>query len=125
MEAQKITKILPHINEVECLNEKDIPVMKELHDVLKKHGALNRFGITLMHQHFEIAEDEVLLETTDIENRVQMIQPVKKHIVDNLEGIETAWRLDTGMPMMSCKCVMRNGHHEHLHLKGEVVTLVC
>lgn len=49
----------------------------ELRDVLKKHNALDRFGITLLHKHFDVADDEIMLETTDVGNRTLHMQPIK------------------------------------------------
>jgi hypothetical protein len=96
---------LPDIGAVEPLNEKNAPVMAELYEVLKRHGALGRFGVTLLHQHFDIAEDEVLLERTDPVSRRQVIEPVKINTLDGKNPIQTSWRLDTGMPSMYCVCV--------------------
>jgi hypothetical protein len=31
--------------------------MQDLYEVLRKPNALRRFGITLLHQHFELAHD--------------------------------------------------------------------
>jgi hypothetical protein len=68
---------LPGADAVIEFSDKDTDFLRELRDVLKKHGVLERFGISLLHTHFDVAEDEVLLETTDIEERTQFIRPVK------------------------------------------------
>jgi hypothetical protein len=107
---------LPDIDEVEPLNAADGPVMAELYEVLARHGALGRFGVTLLHQHFELAGDEVLLERTDPVSRRQVIEPVKMDTLVGLNPIQTSWRLDTGKPAMYCVCVVvdRLGRHEHI-----------
>jgi hypothetical protein len=107
---------LADIEDVEPLNDSDAPVMAELYEVLKRHGALQRFGITLLHQHFQIADDEVLLERTDPVSRRQTIEPVKADTLEGKEPIQTSWRLDTGKPAMYCVCVVvdRLGRHEHI-----------
>ena len=94
-------------------SEEDTQVFQELYHVLEKHNALRRFGITLLHQHFDIADDEVLLETTDLKARIQMIQPVKKKELDGVRHIETSWRLDTGKPVMGCACIDTGSGHNH------------
>ncbi len=41
-------------NYVRPLTESDAPMVKELAEVLKKYDALDRFGLTLLHQHLMI-----------------------------------------------------------------------
>jgi hypothetical protein len=104
------------VDEVQPLSAEDQQLFAELHDVLKRHGALKRFGITLLHQHFEIADDEVLLEQTDKVTRRQLIEPVKVSTLQDLQPIETSWRLDSGEPMMRCVCVTDpNNNHTHVY----------
>lgn len=97
MKNDSTERKLVHITEVKPLNEQDKPLMDELYQVLKKHNALERFGITLLHEHFPMAEDEVLIETTDVENRTQILTTVKKTEIENLDVIPSSWRLDTSM----------------------------
>ena len=114
MKTQSITP-LPDINEVKPLSEEDQPLVDELVAVLEKHNALGRFGITLLHQHFSIKEDEVLLETTDRKKRTQLIRPVKMEDVESLDYTETSWRLDTGEAAMRCICLVQGGEHTGTH----------
>jgi len=111
---------LRHVSEVEPLTDQDRPLVDDLIQVLKKHNALDRFGITLLHKHFEMAEDELLLETTDLKTRIQTIQPVKKSELEGLDAIVTSWRLDTEGPLMNCKCIKMGNDHEH-HSRGYTV----
>lgn len=111
MKAQILTNRLTNIEYIQPLNSNDDAVMADLYDVLKKHNALKRFGITLLHEHFLIEENEVLLELTDKVTPTQKIKPFKKSEIEHLDAIETSWRLDTGKPIMNCKCVnFANGH---------------
>lgn len=114
MEAQILSKKLPHITEVKPLSEKDSAVMTDLYETLKKHNALQRFGITLLHEHFQVDDEEVLVEFTDIASRTQVIKPVLKDDPELLDAIETSWRLDTGVPVMACKC-KKYGAGDHSH----------
>jgi hypothetical protein len=104
---------LRHISEVEALSSEDEPLIADLIAVLQRHNALDRFGITLLHKHFEMEPDECLLETTDLSTRVQTIRPISKAEVAGIDAIETAWRLDTHGPLMSCICIQEGSDHSH------------
>jgi hypothetical protein len=43
----------------------DEPLFNELREILRKHGALRRFGITFLHPHFHMDDDELFLEETE------------------------------------------------------------
>jgi len=105
---------LPDISEVTPLSDKDQPMIDEIIDVLRRHGNLNRFGLVLLHQHFNLADDEVLVESTDKENRTQTTKPIKKDDLSRMNHTETSWRLDTGKPMMACSCIKFGDDHQHL-----------
>lgn len=102
-----------HISDVEARSEKDHALFAELASVLKKYGALNRFGVSLLHRHFEIKPGEILLETTDIASRTQTIRPVDHNATAADPYIETAWRLGDEWIAMGCKCVQRGLDHQH------------
>lgn len=105
---------LPHISEARPLQNSDHKLIEEITEVLKKHDALSRFGLVLLHQHFPINhETEVLVESTDEEGRVQMTRPVPKKELSSLEYTETSWRFDTGEPLMACVCVKGPWGHSH------------
>jgi hypothetical protein len=100
----------PDISEIEPLTERDAECFRELRDVLKKYDALGRFGVSLIHKHFEIAANECLVETIDVERRTLTVTPVKKESVG--DAIETQWRLSDGAATFVCdqQCVYNNGH---------------
>jgi len=93
---------LKHIENVLPLNANDNPCIEELKSVLKKYKALDRFGITLLHKHFEMDEDEILLEECDEEARVLILKPVKQNSIKGEKSIETNWRLDTLTSITKC-----------------------
>lgn len=111
---------LRDINDAPPLTESDAAMVQEIVAVLKKYDALDRFGLTLLHQHFPISDDEVLLETTDINARTQLIRPVPKSSLESEAYIETSWRLDTGKSMMHCVCRVDpdTGSHNHYHSRN-------
>lgn len=113
MKTASATAEIPDISEVSPLSDADRPMVDEIVGVLRKHNALNRFGLTLVHKHFEVADDEVMVESTDVQSRTQTIVPVKKSELPNLDYTETSWRLDTGAPMMACVCIKFGSEHSH------------
>ncbi len=83
---------LDHVDEVVPVNEKDDVVLEELRDVLVKHGYCERFGITLLHRHFDLGKDEVNVETTDEESRMSITCPKKLADLEESQAIQTQWR---------------------------------
>jgi hypothetical protein len=80
--------------EVVPFSEADQPCFDEIRQVLIKHGALNRFGICLLHDHFSMGEDEILVETVNPQTRTMALQPMRTSQVGN--ALETAWRFLEG-----------------------------
>ncbi|MDH6539741.1 hypothetical protein [Streptomyces sp. SPB4] len=58
-------KPLPRFEEAEGLGPSDAAFVRDLVEVLDKHGNLDRFGLCLLHDHFPLAPDEVMVETND------------------------------------------------------------
>lgn len=84
----------------------DDALFRELAEVLLKHNALDRFGITLLHKHFDIAPNEALLETTDTAAREQKMTVINRADFDKLGAVETSWRLGpNGEALWGCVCV--------------------
>lgn len=110
--------VLPDITDVEPLSEADLPCIQEIAEVLKKHNAISRFGINLLHEHFAVAEDEILVEGTDVDKRVSITKPVKRAELAGVQMVGTSWRLDTGDVLMHCSCTKDYaGNHLHVHNK--------
>lgn len=93
--------VLPNLGTLKPLGPVDQPCIDELREVLAKHGALERFGITLLHGHFPMEPDEILKEYCDKENRTMTLKPVKKSELK--QALFTAWSLETGEPLVGCK----------------------
>lgn len=107
---------LSDVDSVVPFSDSDADCIRELRDVLIKYDCLDRFGISLLHTHFDISDDELLLETTDIPERTQLIRPVKiKDYYDgnNLSLMTTALRLVKGdtVAVQYCGCAKdKHGH---------------
>ena len=116
---------LPDVDKVPKFSDSDAECLRELRDVLKKHNQLERFGIALLHKHFEIADDEVLFETTDVDKRTQYIRPVKmKDYIDrkDMTIMATCLKLVEGEPITQLRCICftsANGHERsHGYVPG-------
>jgi hypothetical protein len=108
---------LPDINDVRPITADDKAVMDEVRAVLEKHGALERFGLTLLHSHFRVDDDEVLAESVDPEARTLTIRPVpKERIPADAEAVVTSWRLDApdGTPQPLQRCFRPKGGLFHM-----------
>ncbi|GGW19293.1 hypothetical protein GCM10018980_27290 [Streptomyces capoamus] len=68
---------LPRFEEAEGLGPQDAEFVADLVAVLAKHGNLNRFGLCLLHDHFPLGADEVLVETNDPQARTLHAQVEK------------------------------------------------
>lgn len=112
-EAQPIRPLM-NIRDVRPLSEEDNACMAELAAVLKRHGSLDRFGLTLLHEHFSTGPDEVMLETNDPIARTLLIKPVPKTELYGVDSVVTSWRLDDiGRPLMACSCIKDGADHSH------------
>lgn len=107
---------LPNINEVPHISDEDRKCFEEVRQVLTKHGRQRRFGLTLLHQHFPVAKNEVMLETNDPKKRTLVMRPIKASKLTEINFRETQWRLDGEKATMNCVChTDKNGNHNHYH----------
>lgn len=104
---------LPHIDEIIPMSESDSELVGEVRAVLEKHGALRRFGLTLLHHHFSVADDEVMVESCDPVTRTLTSKPHKAANVPLEQTIQTSWRLDTLESLMKCTDVCRKTNAGH------------
>ena len=106
------------VTDVTPFSDLDKECFIELKEVLKRHGALQRFGITLLHTHSPIYEGEVLVEECDEQNRTLTLKPVKHSTLREETLLQTNWRLDTEDSIQDCQayCVMTSeGHRGPAH----------
>jgi hypothetical protein len=108
---------LEDIDEVERLNPGDYECLAEVREVLKKHGKRDKFGVALLHKHFDLAEGEVLMEKADPKERVLTIKPVKQKKAGTTT--ETIWKLVDGDNPTACQfccsppSMTDTRHHPH------------
>jgi hypothetical protein len=83
--------------------------------VLRSYGKLERFGVALLHSHFSLAPDEIMLETSDEETRTLTLRPVRESEAGN-NKVGTIWMLRDGddITMTWCRQYCKRwmlGHH--------------
>jgi hypothetical protein len=106
--------MLEHINDVRPINDSDAACLEEIRLVLAKYGNLGRLGIALLHSHFKLSDDEMMLETTDVEQREHWIRPVAKSHLEaaGLRPQSTILRFDESGYSQYCGCyVDKHGPH--------------
>jgi hypothetical protein len=123
------TNRFTHVDAVKPVSEADEAVFAEIRAVLVRHKALNRFGVTLLHDHFDISDDEILVESCDPDSRTLVTRPMKKAELAGEQLLETNWTLDAPLdieagsrphpqPVKTCRAVcqqVRGKGHSRLH----------
>lgn len=110
---------LADIDDIEPIGASDADCLGELYAVLKRHGMHERFGVTLLHKHFALNDDEVMLEQTDAVNRRLELRPAKLGSAEVERSMQTSWMLteDHGA-VTNTACYIRcsrniHGNHEN------------
>ena len=103
------------INDIEVRSETEAPAFSEIREILVKYGLERKYGVALLHKHFDLAEDEMLVEFTDLEARTLISKPIKIGAISSTSLIETSWMLGYDVVMGNCVTVCyydpsRNGH---------------
>ncbi|EAY31870.1 hypothetical protein [Microscilla marina] len=117
--SNSLINSLQNIDEVKPLGQEpnDVACFEELREVLKKHQKLDRFGLCLLHKHFDVNEDEILVESCDVKNRTLTIQPEKTaaEARSNETLLETNWRFSEddkeGIEAFSAILICREQRH--------------
>ena len=89
----------------------DDPCIAEIKAVLKRHGLDKKYGLTLLHKHFDLAADEIMIEHTDLANRTLVSRPEKADAFPEANLMEVTWSLDSDTLMAGCiwKCFYTSG----------------
>jgi len=106
------------VEETEPLGIEDETCLREVRDVLMKHGKSAKFGISLLHTHFDLADDECLVETIDEDQRVLTTQVKSTKDLTGI-GIPTSWKFTDAdvVEMVKCYkwCEPKTGTTGHTH----------
>ncbi len=90
------------IDAVEPLNPEDYACLVEIREVLQRHGHERRYGVALLHKHFDLEADEILLESSGPESRTLVTRPVRAEGAGNPVG--TIFQLLDGDPESMAYC---------------------
>jgi hypothetical protein len=103
---------LQDLRDVDPLGPADLACMAELREVLVRHGRIERFALHLVHRHFEIGADEVVIEYSDPHLREQVLRVARRDGADVRTAIPTTWMLADERPLVTCVCAYRDeqGH---------------
>ena len=101
---------LQDLGQVRPLDAADLACMAELRDVLARHGRLERFALHLVHKHFQLAPQEVLVEYSDPLEREQRFRVETSDSESVRDAVPTTWMLDSpAAPVVVCVCAYREG----------------
>jgi hypothetical protein len=81
--------------------------------VLERHGKQHLFGVVLLHKHFDLEDDEILLEEQNPSARSISSHAVKVSELAGKSYKVTSWRLDHGTirPIGCCAMGMYGQHY--------------
>ena len=101
---------LKQIEDVDPLKDEDHELMNKIRDILVEHGAEDRFGLCLLHRHFDIEDDEYAIEESFERSRESVTKIVKLDkapAIDDPEYVPTTWKFSSGEIENVTKCVNR------------------
>jgi hypothetical protein len=104
-------------DDVRPIDVSDAACLSDIRDVLDKHGCLDRFGVSLLHRHFPVDDDEIMLETTDIAKREHWVRPVRRASLQDagVEAQTTMVCFDSVGYTQVCVCSRDNNGHTGGH----------
>ncbi len=104
---------LPQIEDVHSFDQSDENCLEDIRQVLEKHDKTSKFGVALLHKHFDLGSDEILLETNNPKTKTLTIKPVNlSEIEENEEKfITTLYRFDNNL-VYKCSWCKRNHHND-------------
>jgi len=71
--------------------EKDLPLFRAIRDCLVRHSAHDKFGLYLVHKHFDVAPDEEMVEHVDFEKARVDVYPDSRDTLDMAQMVPTNW----------------------------------
>lgn len=82
---------LSDIQDVALITKEDTDCLTELKEIIQKYGMENKFGISLLHKHFDFKDNEMLVETINVQERVLTTTPVLVDEERKKSLVQTVW----------------------------------
>jgi len=108
---------LPDIDDLEPIGDADISALNAIREILQTRGLAQRFGVLLLHKHFDVEDDEQLVEVIDKENRTLTTSPRPTSSEQAGDATPTSFRfVDTAIPVEALQyCYREPGWPDWLH----------
>jgi hypothetical protein len=103
---------LPDIVDVPKLEETDEKCLAEVGEVLRKYSKTRRFGVALLHQHFKLRDDELMVEHCNFETRTLVTAPEPASSVISKGYLPTVWRYDGELAQGCAFCPTHGSQHD-------------
>lgn len=99
------------MNSEQLMTSTDEACFEEIKTILKKHNALQRFGVTLISNE-TLPSDKTRMETNSAKDRTLITQIVDKKKYKG-QAIETNWKLNTIEAIATCEqsCMSTGGNN--------------
>ena len=103
----------PFVKEVRPLSDDERATLMDVAALLQEKGLTDRVGISLLHKHFDLAADEVMVEEESQGSRVLTSAPAKVESLLGRSYLETNWRIEDGklIPIGACATGMYGQHY--------------
>jgi hypothetical protein len=90
--------ILPDIDSpgMRTLDDSDWACLDEIGELLIAKGANNRFGVTLLHSHFPISDNEILVEQPCLSERTFTLRPLEDRAAGGNDHVAINLQFDAG-----------------------------
>jgi len=107
---------LDNIDNLPPFGASDLDCLREMQEVLARHGKSHIFGVNLLHKHFDLPEDEIMLERQDHTARTLQSEPIKLSELERIPHMVTGWRFDSGdiRPTGACATGPYRGHYRYM-----------
>jgi hypothetical protein len=102
-----IASPLPTFEHAAPLGENDSAFLQEVATVFERYGNIDRFGLCMLHEHFPVADDEILMETHDSQARTHAVRTIKRSDIGDAK--DTMWRIradDGAEPAFQAEALM-------------------
>ena len=105
-------------NQDVVLSDDDFDALKEIQDIITKHGYQDRFGVSLLSRAFNLQANEDILEITDDVKRTSVwrVVPSDSPLFSQGGILETNWEFERdSQEVHAGKCRVVKCHYDHGH----------